>query len=66
MNAIAPGLTDTDMGQMSEEDEAKALSMNIMGRKGKPSEIADAAVFLGSDMSSFITAQVLRVDGGLR
>lgn len=66
VNAIAPGLTDTDMGQMSEEDEAKALSMNIMGRKGKPSEIADAAVFLGSDMSSFITAQVLRVDGGLR
>lgn len=66
VNAIAPGLTDTDMGQMSEEDEAKALSMNIMGRKGKPGEIADAAVFLGSDMSSFITAQVLRVDGGLR
>lgn len=66
VNAIAPGLTDTDMGQMSEEDEKKALSMNIMGRKGKPEEIADAAVFLGSDMSSFVTAQILRVDGGLR
>lgn len=66
VNAIAPGLTDTDMGQMSEEDEAKALSMNIMGRKGKPGEIADVAVFLGSDMASFVTAQVLRVDGGLR
>lgn len=67
VNAIAPGLTDTDMGNgMSKEDEAIALSMNIMKRKGKPEEIADAAVFLGSDMSSFVTAQVLRVDGGLR
>lgn len=67
VNAVAPGLTDTDMGAgMSEEDEATALSMNIMHRKGKPQEIADAAVFLGSEMSSFITAQVLRVDGGLR
>lgn len=66
VNAIAPGLTDTDMGQMSEEDEAKALAMNIMARKGKPEEIANVAVFLGSDMSSFITSQVIRADGGLR
>ena len=66
VNAIAPGLTDTDMGSMDEEYEAKALSMNIMGRKGRPEEIAGTAVFLGSDMSSFITAQVIRVDGGLR
>lgn len=67
VNAIAPGLTATDMGNsMSEKDEATALSMNIMKRKGKPEEIADAAVFLGSEMSSFITAQTLRVDGGLR
>ncbi len=67
VNAVAPGLTATDMGNsMSEEDEAIALSMNIMKRKGRPEEIADAAVFLGSDMSSFITAQTLRVDGGLR
>ena len=51
---------------MSEEDEAIALSMNIMKRKGRPEEIADAVVFLGSDMSSFITSQTLRVDGGLR
>lgn len=67
VNAVAPGLTATDMGNsMSEEDEAIALSMNIMKRKGRPEEIADAAVFLGADMSSFITAQTLRVDGGLR
>lgn len=67
VNAIAPGLTATDMGNsMSLEDEEIALSMNIMKRKGRPEEIADATVFLGSDMSSFITAQTLRVDGGLR
>ena len=67
VNAIAPGLTDTDMGNgMSQADQAAALSMNIMHRKGKPREIADAAVFLGSEMSSFITGQTIRVDGGLR
>ena len=66
VNAIAPGLTDTDMGQMDEKDEEIALSMNIMKRKGRPEEIANVAAFLVSDKSSFITSQVLRVDGGLR
>lgn len=66
VNAVAPGLTDTDMGNsMSEEDERIALSMNVMKRKGKPEEIADVVVFLASDMSQFMTGQVLRVDGGL-
>lgn len=66
VNAVAPGLTDTDMGNsMSEEDEKIALSMNVMKRKGKPEEIADVVVFLASNMSRFMTGQVLRVDGGL-
>lgn len=66
VNAVAPGLTDTDMGNsMSEEDEKIALSMNVMKRKGKPDEIADVVVFLASNMSRFMTGQVLRVDGGL-
>ena len=67
VNAVAPGLTATEMGNsMSEEDEKIALSMNIMKRKGEPREIADTVAFLASDMSSFITAQVIRADGGLR
>lgn len=66
VNVVAPGLTETDMGNsMSLEDEQIAISRNIMGRKGKPEEIADAVVFLSSEMARFITGQVLRVDGGL-
>jgi 3-oxoacyl-[acyl-carrier protein] reductase len=66
VNVIAPGLVETDMGNsMSAEDEATAINMNIMHRKGKPDEIADSVIFLASDMSGFITGQVLRVDGGL-
>lgn len=67
VNAVAPGLTATDMGNsMDEDDESIALSMNIMKRKGEPKEIANVVEFLASDKASFITAQVLRVDGGLR
>ena len=66
VNALAPGLTDTDMGGItSEEVKAIAASRNVMKRLGKPEEIADAAVFLASDLSRFITGQTLRVDGGL-
>ena len=66
VNVVAPGLTSTDMGNsMSPADEAIALSKNIMKRKGEPEEIADVVVFLGSDMSRFMTGQVVRVDGGL-
>lgn len=66
VNGVAPGLTSTDMGNsMSEEDDAIAISRNIMGRKGEPDEIADVVVFLASEMSRFMTGQILRVDGGL-
>lgn len=66
INAVAPGLTDTDMGNsMSPEDDEIAISRNVMGRKAKPDEIADVVLFLASELSRFMTGQVLRVDGGL-
>lgn len=66
VNSVAPGLTDTDMGnQMKEELENETLSHQVFKRKAKPEEIADAVLFLSSDMSSFITGQILRVDGGM-
>lgn len=66
VNTVAPGLTDTDMGSMMKKElEEDTLSRLIFKRKAKPEEIADAVLFLASDMSTFITGQVLRVDGGM-
>ncbi|MBI5001258.1 MAG: 3-oxoacyl-ACP reductase FabG [Euryarchaeota archaeon] len=66
VNAIAPGYIDTDMVSFASKDEERHyLSKVPLGRLGKPSEIADAVVFLCSDRSSYITGQVIHVNGGL-
>lgn len=66
VNAIAPGLIETDMlGHMESEFLGKMKEKIIMERLGQPKEIANTAVFLASNMSSYITGQVLRVDGGM-
>lgn len=66
VNAIAPALTDTDMaGLMEEKAKAHAIDSSAMNRMATPQEIADTALFLASDLSSFITGQVIRVDGGM-
>jgi 3-oxoacyl-[acyl-carrier protein] reductase len=67
VNAIAPGITDTDMvgASMSEAVIQETIAHTKLGRIGKPSEITAAALFLASDLSSYVTGQVLRVDGGL-
>lgn len=66
VNAIAPGLIGTDMVDSMTEDAKKQLESNIpLGRIGKPEEIAEAVLFLASDKSSYITGQVMCVDGGM-
>lgn len=66
VNAVAPGLVRTKMMDLM-EDKAKTriLSGSSLGRVAEPREIAEAILFLASDRASFITGQVLRVDGGL-
>lgn len=66
INAIAPGVIDTAMNAELDEESRNELKVEIpMGRFGFPEEIAKAAVFLCSDEASYITGQVLRIDGGL-
>ena len=65
-NVIAPGITETDMvGSMTDAVIAETVAGTDMRRIGAPTDIADVAVFLASDLSSYITGQVLRVDGGM-
>jgi 3-oxoacyl-[acyl-carrier protein] reductase len=67
VNAIAPGLTETDMmsGSTPEDALENTLQRICMQRVGRPEEIANAIMFLASDLSSYMTGQVLRVDGGM-
>ena len=66
VNAIAPGIIDTDMGNRIEDDLRKdVLSRVIMKRSGTPEEVANVAAFLASDLSGYVTGQVIRVDGGM-
>ena len=65
VNAVAPGLTDTDMAQeMEEKLQAITLSRDVIDRLAKPEEIAKTIYYLSSEDASFITGQVLKVDGG--
>ena len=65
VNAIAPGCIETPMlDAMSDEEKAVLAERAPLGRLGKPEEIADTVVFLASDKASFITGQVIGVDGG--
>lgn len=65
VNAIAPGVTDTSMiNEMSDNVMEETLRRVALHRLGRPEEIADAVVYLLSDHSSYVTGQVLRIDGG--
>ncbi len=66
INAIAPGFIDTEMTQaLSDEVRETILKSIPVGFLGKPSDVAKTALFLASDESSFITGQVITVDGGM-
>lgn len=67
INAVAPGLTDTEMlKKNSPEALINKMKENISLRRiAKPEEIANVILFLSSDLSSYITGQVIRVDGGM-
>ena len=66
VNAIAPGFIETDMTAALTDDQKEAAAKNIgLGRLGQPEDIANCAVFLASDMSDYITGQVIGVDGGM-
>jgi 3-oxoacyl-[acyl-carrier protein] reductase len=66
VNAIAPGLTGTAMAEeMEKKAKENMIHGNFMNRLAEPDEIANTALFLASDQSSFVNGQVLRVDGGI-
>ena len=65
-NVIAPGFIETEMTAKLDEKVVEEWRQNIpLKRGGTPDDIANACVFLGSDMSAYITGQVLSVDGGM-
>ena len=68
VNAIAPGLTETDMAMQNTPEDVMndTIRNTALGRMGKPEEIANVVSFLASDEASYVTGQVWRVDGGMR
>ncbi|MCF8219314.1 MAG: 3-oxoacyl-[acyl-carrier-protein] reductase [Bacteroidales bacterium] len=65
-NAVAPGFIVTEMtGQLDENVRKEWIKTIPLKREGKPEDVAKACVFLGSDLSDYITGQVLSVDGGM-
>jgi 3-oxoacyl-[acyl-carrier protein] reductase len=66
VNVVAPGLVETDMTRVLGEDAHVSWAQKIpMGRLGRPEDVADAVCFLASDEASYITGQVLAVNGGM-
>ena len=67
VNAVAPGITETDMVASLPKEMIEPLIKSIpLGRIGKPKDIANAVLFLSSDMASYVTGEILSVDGAAR
>ena len=66
VNAIAPSVTKTEMfDQMEESARTKLITSSAFKRAAEPEEVANVALFLASDLSTFVNGQTLRVDGGI-
>ncbi len=66
VNAVAPGYIETDMtARLGEAVKLQSLQAIGLGRAGTPDDVAKAVLFLCSDMSQYVTGQILRVDGGM-
>ncbi len=66
VNCVAPGLTETSMVEnMEKKVRENEIARTCLKRSAEPEEIANAIAFLSSDLASYITAQVIRVDGGV-
>jgi len=67
VNCVAPGWVDTDMSReaLNSAEREKILSLIPLGRAGTAEEIAGAVLFLASDLSTFITGEILNVNGGM-
>lgn len=67
VNAVAPGVTNTDMVKVLPDEIIKPLIATIpLGRIGEPEDVANAFLYLGSDMASYVTGVILSVDGAAR
>ena len=67
VNAVAPGITNTDMVANLPEAMIKPLIERIpLRRIGEPEDIANAFLFLASDLASYVTGEILSVDGAMR
>ena len=66
VNAVCPGLIDTKMNNcLTNEDKVAIIESTPLGRIGKPEDVASLVKFLASDKASFITGQIITIDGGL-